>query len=474
MEDGFREYDHLTIYPVILAGGGGKRLWPLSDPCEPKPFLKLGNRETLFSATVQRVLGLAGPERLRVVCGGRHAHLATRDLEALGIDANGKLTLEPVPRNTGPAVLLQALQLLKEDPDAMMVVLPADHLIEPMGKFHDAIQHAVIEASDRLVLFGIVPTRAETGYGYIETESSGGIGQLLPVTRFVEKPDGALAKTYLESGRHLWNAGIFVFGAAVICEAFQRHQPLMYEKVVAYLEGDRQAFADAPSLSIDVSVMELSRKTAVIPVDFEWNDVGNWSAFKDMLPVDQAGNAVLGDTQLVDCENCLVVGEGATVAGLGLKDLVVVSARNQVLVVPKSRSGDLKSLVDGVQASDGNAFYRPWGRFVILDRTPGSLTKRIDILPHSRTSLQKHLHREEHWVVLQGTLRVTKGAETFLLEPGQATLIPKGAVHRLENAGDEVVSLIEVQKGDLLSESDIVRLQDDYGRKTEDRTSMAG
>lgn len=464
----------MTIYPVILAGGGGKRLWPLSDPCEPKPFLRLGDSGTLFSATVRRVIGLAPPERLRVVCGTRHAHLVERDLNGLGIDPQGKLTLEPESRNTGPAVLLQAMLLRKTDPEAVMLVLPADHVIDPVEAFRAVVEQAVAEVSDRLILFGIVPTRAETGYGYIETETPGRVGRLMPVKRFVEKPDEDLAKTYLASDRHLWNAGIFVFKATVICDAFQRHQPDMYDRVLEHVAGEGGAFAKAPNLSIDVSVMELSRKTAVIPVDFAWNDVGNWASVADLFPPDGAGNIQFGDATLLDCQNCLVLGEGATVAGLGLKDMVVVSAGNQVLVAPKARSAELKAIVAGVESGDGKTVHRPWGRFVVLDRTPGSLTKRIDILPHSRTSLQKHLHRQEHWVVLKGQLKVTRGDEEFFLEAGQATLIPKGVVHRLENAGKDVVSLIEVQKGDLLSEEDIVRFHDDYGRQTEGKTSVAG
>lgn len=464
----------MAVYPVILAGGGGKRLWPLSNPQEPKPFLRFDGRPTLFQATVQRVLHWAKPQHLRVVCGNDHAALVRRDLHHLNLESQNQVTIEPCGRNTGPAVLLQALLLLKQDPEAVMVVLPADHVIEPASAFQAIMEHAVAEVADKMMLLGVVPIRPETGYGYIQTIRKGEIGEVVPVKRFVEKPDAATAETYLAQGDFLWNAGIFVFRAATISEEFRKYQPVIYAQVAAFVEGDVAAFEKAPNLSIDVAVMEPSQRTAVIPVDFAWNDVGHWPSAATLFKQDVAGNSVLGEGTALDCEDCLVVGDDARVAGFGLKNMVVVAARNQVLVAPKERCSELKTLVDHLgPAATGNTIHRPWGSFCVLDETPGALTKRIDILPKSRTSLQKHHHRNEFWVVTAGRLKVRRNEEVYYLEPGQSTVIPIGAIHRLENEGDIPVSLIEVQMGEVLSEEDIVRFEDDYGRQIEDPSSVA-
>lgn len=464
----------MALYPVILAGGGGKRLWPLSDDREPKPFLKMGSRETLFQATIARTQSWSHPQHLRVVCGRDHVHLVHRDLAELGLSGSQSVTLEPAARNTGPAVLLQALKLMETDANAVMVVLPADHLIEPVEAFSRAIRLAETSVEDRLILLGIVPTRPETGYGYIEIENSSEAFSVLPVRSFVEKPDMATAETYLHSGRFLWNAGIFIFRARTICEEFKCFQPVLYERVCAYVNGEPDAFSQAPNISIDVAVMELSQRTSVIPVDFSWNDVGNWQAAAALFETDASGNVLEGKSQAVECQNCLLLGQDAQIAGFGIEDLLVIAARGQVLVAPKNRAADLKKLVETLgPLATGDSENRPWGSFVVLDKTAETLTKRIDILPRSRTSLQKHRHRAEHWVVLKGCLKVTCNQKEFLLHPGQSTLIPQGALHRLENPGETMVSLIEVQMGNLLSEQDIVRFEDDYGRKTQDRSAVS-
>lgn len=464
----------MAVYPVILAGGGGTRLWPMSSPAEPKPFLKLANGPTLFQSTVTRGLGFADADNIRVVCGEAHKRFVKRDLEDLGLRHCAHITIEPEAKNTGPAVLLQALKLFKQDPQAVMVVLPADHVIKPTQRFVDLVKKACENVGNHLVLFGIVPDRPETGYGYIEIEEKSAPGILAPVKRFVEKPDQKTAASYLQTGRFLWNAGIFIFSAASICEEFRKHQPLMYEQVAAFIDGDSKAFGRAPKLSIDVGVMEPSNRTMVIPVDFDWSDLGNWDAISMLFEKDLAGNAMVGKSVGLACRESLLIGKDCRVAGLGLEEMVVVAANRQVLVAPRNRAADLKNLVDTLgDPTDTCTVHRPWGSFTVLDQTPGSLTKRIDILPHARTSLQKHHHRQEHWVVIQGRLRVTRNQETYTLEPGQSTLIPQGAIHRLENAGEEVVSLIEVQMGTILSEEDIVRYEDDYGRQIENPSAVS-
>ncbi|CAM2067064.1 mannose-1-phosphate guanylyltransferase/mannose-6-phosphate isomerase [Sulfidibacter corallicola] len=468
----------MAFYSVVLAGGGGTRLWPVSTRHAPKPFRSfLGpDRPTLFRMTIDRALRSAVPKALRVVCAPHLSPLVGFELEQLGFASSSVVIEEPEPRNTGPAVLLAALHLVSQDPQAVMAVLPADHLIRREADYDRAIALAARAAEDRrVVLLGLVPDRPETGFGYIESEPGAAPFQPVPVRRFVEKPDAQKARAFVESGHYFWNSGIFVFRADVVIEEFARFQPDMVRAMKAFLAGDTSAFARCVDLSFDYAVLEHSERVTVIPVDLGWSDVGNWWAVHEQFPLDESGNSARGSVVSRDSRNCHLHAETRPLVVLGMENAVVVESQAGVLVAGSQWMQEVREAVDDLPVATPSSepddapviegeHCRPWGRFRILDQGPGFKTKRLDVLPGRRTSLQKHDYRAENWIVTSGLARVTRGDEVFELKTGETTHIPVGCIHRIENPGQEMLSLVEVQAGERLLESDVHRIADDYGR----------
>ncbi|RMH37584.1 MAG: mannose-1-phosphate guanylyltransferase/mannose-6-phosphate isomerase [Nitrospirae bacterium] len=472
------------LHGVILAGGSGTRFWPLSRERFPKQLLNILGEETLIQQTVRRLLGCMTADRIWIVTNHRQAESIQWQLAAWNDQLSPHIVAEPEGRNTAPAIGLAALRLLQEDPDAIMVVLPADHVITPQRKFHHAVvAGTTLAQADYLVTFGVRPTRPETGYGYIQPSLKHPLskaGRILGyrVTRFVEKPDSRTARRYLRSGRYFWNSGMFVWKARTIVEELQRHKPALFralQRVVAYSRSsDTGAFARAyrklEAVSIDYGVMERSEKTAMIPVDFTWSDVGSWASLPEVMPCDRAGNVMSGNIIDLGSTNSVLFGQQRIVATIGLADMIVVDTPDATLVCPKDRAQDVKKVVEALRARNAQehrehrTVYRPWGSYTILEEASGYKVKRITVNPGKRLSLQLHHRRSEHWVVIAGRARVTRGEEIFDLHPGQSTAIPRETPHRLENPGDQILEIVEVQNGNYLGEDDIVRLHDDFGR----------
>jgi len=473
------------IQPVILAGGSGSRLWPLSRSLYPKQFLGLTGESSLFSATLARLdalaeVGLDAAAPL-VVCNDEHRFLVAELLRTAGI-GDATIVLEPVGRNTAPAIALAALEAsATTGDDPLLLVLPADHALRDAAAFAEAVAAAAEQAdSGGLVTFGVVPTGPETGYGYIRAAADDGGA----VERFVEKPDRATAERYLAAGRYYWNSGMFVFRAGAVLAALDEHAPAIPAAVRAAHAGrasdldfvriDADAFAASPADSIDYAVLEHTDSARVVPLDAGWSDIGSWSAVwehaRDAGNLDDERNAVRGDVVLHAVKDCLVHADHRLVGAVGVCGLVIVETADAVLVAPRERAQDVRHLVDRLRA-EGRAepnlhrrVYRPWGSYEGLDLGERFQVKRIVVRPGARLSLQMHHHRAEHWVVVRGTARVTHDDATFLLSENQSTYIPIGMVHRLENPGTIELELIEVQSGSYLGEDDIVRLDDQYGR----------
>jgi mannose-1-phosphate guanylyltransferase/mannose-6-phosphate isomerase len=468
------------LTPVILSGGSGTRLWPLSRKNLPKQFLELAGTGTLFQQTVQRTRGLADTGAPIVVCSGDHRFLVAEQLRALKVEG-ASILLEPVPRNTAPAIALAAWQALKQDPDAVLLVLPADHLIGDTTSFAKAVQQALPLAEQGwLTTFGIRPEGPETGFGYIKRAEAVGDGGYR-VERFVEKPDAATAKQYIDAGNYEWNSGMFLFKAQRYLEELQQHAPAMHAASKAafaaaktdldFVRIDKDAFAASPDNSIDYTVMERTARAAVVPASCAWSDIGSWDALWAASERDDDGNRLEGDVMAIDSHNCFVRGtERRLVATLGLEDIVIVDTPDVVLVASRSRVQEVKRLVDRIKAEGRQEHmfhrkvYRPWGSYDSIDMGERFQVKRITVKPGAALSLQKHHHRAEHWVIVSGTAEVTRNEDVFLLSENQSTFLPLGAVHRLRNPGKMPLELIEVQSGSYLGEDDIVRLEDVYGR----------
>lgn len=468
------------LHPVVLSGGSGTRLWPLSRQNQPKQFLALVGDRSLFQETVLRASRLPDAAPPVTVCADDHRFMVGEQLQAVGL-ASGGILLEPVARNTAPAIAIAAWHLVARDPDALMLVLPADHLIEDEAAFREAVGRAIGLAADGwLVTFGIRPDYAETGYGYILGGAA--LGEAgFAVERFVEKPDRATAEAYVAHGGYSWNSGMFLFRASRYLDELARHAPAMaeaartaYERArrdLDFTRIDAEAFGASPSDSIDYAVMEKTDRAAVVPVSCGWSDIGSWSALWSVAPRDADDNRLDGDVIAVDSRRNLVrASERRMIATLGVEDLVVVDTPDATLVARKDRVQDVKLLVDRLKA-DGRTehlvhrkVYRPWGSYDSLAVGPRFQVKRIVVKPGAALSLQKHAHRAEHWIVVSGTAEVTCDDRIFELRENESTFIPQGSVHRLRNRGDEPVELIEVQSGSYLGEDDIVRLEDVYGR----------
>lgn len=456
-----------SVFPVILAGGGGTRLWPASRPGQPKQFLSFDGKDSLFQATVRRLIQQCPAEHLRVVCGRDHQSRIEAELAALAGADKARILPEPCGRNTGPAVLLAVESLCQEHRDPIVIVLPADHAISDDVAFHRALAHAIAVArQDYIVTLGIKPTRAETGYGYILAGPSIGNGPAHKVERFEEKPDHPTAEKYVKDGHHLWNAGIFVARAQILAAEFAAFQPDMCGAVERFIQGVGEAYDEAPSLSIDYAVMEHTRRAAVIPIALGWTDLGDWQAVDRLARKDDSGNHREGDVLLHGCRDTYVKSEGPAVAAIGLENTAIVACDDAVLVTRKDRAQELKALVPALNGMLAEAARedRPWGSFTVLGKASTFKTKRLDVLPGKRTSLQRHHYRTEHWVIAAGTARVTVNQQVTTLHPGETALIPAGAMHRLENPGPDILTVVEVQLGEYFGEDDIERFEDDYGR----------
>jgi mannose-1-phosphate guanylyltransferase / mannose-6-phosphate isomerase len=474
----------MALLPVILAGGGGTRLWPLSRELYPKQFLALASAHSLLQDTVTRGAALSAGAPL-VVCNEEHRFMVAEQLRAMGKEG-GRIVLEPVGRNTAPALTAAALVASEAGADPVLLMMPADHAVGAAAAFTASLERALPYAeAGRIVTFGVVPARAETGYGYIEVGAALDAGPGAAVSAiggFREKPDAATAANYIASGRYLWNSGIFMMRASVWLAAMARLQPLMLEAVKAATEAasvdadfvrlDKAAFTACASDSVDYAVMEHLGvdEGAVVALDAAWSDVGAWSSLWEISPQDAAGNATRGDVCTVDCSDSMVVAEHRFVAALGCDDMVVVETADAVLVAPKSRAQDVKKVVEWLKARGRDerlthrCVYRPWGTYEGIDMGERFQVKRITVKPGGKLSLQMHHHRAEHWIVVSGTAQVTRGDDVFLLAENQSTFIPLGVKHRLENPGTIPLELIEVQSGSYLGEDDIVRFQDVYNR----------
>lgn len=481
-----------SIQPIILSGGSGTRLWPLSREKYPKQLLSLVGEDSLLQATIRRANDVPGIEISppMVVCNEEYRFVIAEQLRLLGL--RGQILLEPVGRNTAPALTLAALAASQDGQDPVLLVMPADHVITNTAAFHQGVQAAAQQAlTGAIVTFGIRPTGPETGYGYIQAAPGADGDHQSPraIARFVEKPDAATAIGYVQSGDYLWNSGIFVVRASVWLHALQHCRADIHSACVTawqsqktdgdFYRVDPVAFSACPSDSIDYAVMERVAapksaaklpKAVVIPLEAGWSDVGAWDALWDVLPKDAQGNVTQGDTVLHGCESTLALSEHRLVACVGVSNLVVVETADAVLVAHKDATQDVKAIVETLRSqgrSEGTIHrkvFRPWGSYDGVDAGERFQVKRIVVKPGASLSLQMHHHRAEHWIVVNGTARVTKGDETLLLSENESTYIPLGTTHRLENPGKVDLELIEVQSGSYLGEDDIVRFEDVYGR----------
>jgi len=467
------------ILPVILSGGSGTRLWPASRSMYPKQLLPLVDEKTMLQATALRIQGLKGAsESCLIVSNEDHRFLVAEQMNA--IEMRSKIILEPEGRNTAPAVALAALHALKEDSAAILLIMAADHVIKDVEAFQAAVQKGVAAAEEgRLVTFGIVPTKPETGYGYVRANV--GNGEPVPVEEFVEKPDADTAQKYLDDGSYYWNSGMFMFRASTYLKELEEQAPDILSVCKDSMESfsvdgdfirpDAEAFKQCRSDSIDYAVMEKSGNSAMVPLDAGWSDVGSWSALQDVRESDENGNALDGDVLIHNCVGTYVQAESRLVAAVGLKDIIVVETKDSVLVADKSQSQDVKELVDRLKESGREEtklhrqVFRPWGSYDSLESAKNLQVKRLIVKPGAILSLQKHAHRSEHWVVVRGKARITKNDDEFDLNVNESTYISIGDVHRIANPFDEDVHIIEVQCGDYLGEDDIVRLEDNYGRE---------
>lgn len=468
-----------TVIPVILSGGAGTRLWPLSREMYPKQLLALASKQTMLQDTAARLAAIAGAVAPIVVCNEAHRFTVAEQLRAVEMQASAIL-LEPAGRNTAPAVALAALKALDINADATLIVAPADHVIRDVRKFSEAADIAVsLAQQDKLVTFGIVAHAPETGYGYIRRGESA--GPAYPVAQFIEKPPLDLAVQFVATGDYYWNSGMFVFKAARYLSELRNFAPDILEACTAayhaakadldFVRIDKAEFIKCRSESIDYAVMEKTQDALVLPLDVGWSDVGSWSSLFDALPADEEGNVLQGDVLTHDTHDCYVHSTSRLVAAVGMEDHIIVETKDAILVAPKDRVQDVKDLVSKIKKSGRTEsalhreVFRPWGSYDSIDSGDRFQVKRLSVKPGGVLSLQMHHHRAEHWIVVQGTARITRNDETFLLAENESTYIPVGATHRIENPGKVPLHIIEVQSGSYLGEDDIVRFEDNYGRK---------
>ena len=494
------------LIPVILSGGAGTRLWPVSREAHPKPFMKLADGQSLLQKTFLRAAGLPGVTEILTITNREYYFKSKDEYEASGAKTATQpaFLLEPVGRNTAPAIALGAMKIVAEHgPDALMLVLSADHLIEDADSFSAAVDAARCSAEGgALATFGIVPTGPETGFGYIECgdppsttpsplrgEGRGeGKGNARAVLCFVEKPTEDVAMEYLATGRYLWNSGMFCFKAGVILQELATHAPQLYQAALAcwevtgakadakagMVEIDPATFAHVPDISIDYAIMERSKNVVVVPSAFKWSDIGSWGAVSDLTRPDEAGNRVVGEAILVDTGNTYIQSESRMVAAVGLENLIIVDTPDALLVANRDRVQDVKKVVEQLKLQSHESYKlhrtvsRPWGTYTVLEDGSRFKIKRIIVKPGASLSLQMHHHRSEHWIVVCGMARVVNGEREIFVNTNESTFIPAGHKHRLENPGILDLVMIEVQSGEYLGEDDIVRFEDVYGRVTEE------
>lgn len=467
------------IVPVIMAGGTGSRLWPMSRELYPKQFLRLNGDQSMLQDTVSRLDGLNVSAPV-LICNEQHRFLAAEQLRQIDRLSNN-IILEPVGRNTAPAIALAAHSIIDSGQNPLMLILAADHVIENTQAFHQAIHEATpLAKQGKLVTFGIVATGPETGYGYIQRGDSFG-KSAFDVRRFVEKPDLATAEEYLASGEYYWNSGMFLFSAERYLQELATFRPDILEACKKAMSGvkvdsaqdfirvDLEAFSNCPDESVDYAVMENTSDAVVIPLDAGWNDVGSWSALWEVNEQDSNGNALTGDIFVHKTSNCYINTDDTLVAAIGVENLVIVNTKDAVLVIDKSQVQDVKKVVEFLKTNNRREYrlhresYRPWGRQDKVVDTQRYQINRVTVKPGGKFSLQKHLHRAEHWVVLAGTAEVTLEDKTYLLTENQSTFIPIGSVHMLVNPGKIPLELLEISSGSYLGEDDIIRLKDHYG-----------
>lgn len=465
------------ITPVIMSGGSGTRLWPLSRQARPKQFLALTSQYSLLQETIKRLAGVEKQTSI-IICNEEHRFLVAEQLRE--IDQQATILLEPIGKNTAPAVALAAFKVAKENPEGILLVLAADHVIHNIKAFEKAIGSAILLAKQNyLVTLGVLPTAPETGYGYIEQGKSLA-DDSYQVKQFIEKPNIEKAKHYLKSGGYYWNSGMFVFSAQTYLAELEKYQPTIYQCCQKAMQSttididftriDKEIFSECPSDSIDYAVMEKTDKAAMVALDAGWSDIGSWSALWDTINKDSNGNSVQGDVLLEQTTNSLIYASNRLVTTLGIDNMIVVETKDAVLVATKDKIQQVKSIVNTLQQQNRaeivnhTKVYRPWGFYDSIDIGERHQVKRITIKPGAKLSLQKHHHRAEHWVIVKGTAKITKGNETYLLTEDQSTYIPIGEIHSLENPGKIALELIEVQSGSYLGEDDIIRLEDRYGR----------
>ncbi|WP_210266325.1 mannose-1-phosphate guanylyltransferase/mannose-6-phosphate isomerase [Mesorhizobium sp. NZP2077] len=468
-----------NIVPVIISGGVGSRLWPISRALHPKPFIPLPGGGTLIRRTYARAAGLAGVDQIVTVT-NRDLLFLTADeyAEVAAPGVRNTFLLEPFGRDTAAAVALAALQVARDNPDAVLVVLPADHLIMDEAGFGAAVaKAAAIAATGRIVTFGMKAESPETGFGYIEAEGD-------TVLRFVEKPNAERAAQFIASGRFFWNSGMFCFAARSMIASMQELCPDVLSNARTALEAartsdavdsitveiDKDGFAAVPAVSIDYAVMEKAKNVGFVPCSFDWSDIGSWTVLSKLVPADDNGNRTTGETMLHDTTNCYVHSEDRLVGLVGVSDLLIVDTPDALLIAHKDKAQEVKDLYNRLKAEGHEAatvhrtVHRPWGTYTVLEEGPRFKIKRIEVKPNARLSLQAHHHRSEHWVVVSGTAKVVNGQSEILLATNQSTYIPCGHKHRLENPGILPLVMIEVQSGEYLGEDDIVRFDDVYGR----------
>lgn len=466
------------LIPVILSGGSGSRLWPVSRALYPKQFLALAGRETLLQQTAQRAQLVATDGYIIVVCNQEHRFQVAEQMREAGV-ASPKILLETVGKNTAPAIAMAALHALQQDAEAVLLVLPSDHLVGDMDTFSTAISAALPHAQQgALVTFGVEPENPATGYGYIKAVSGG----ISPVERFTEKPDLETAQAFLREGGYYWNSGMFLFKAGVYLSELEKYSPdvleccrkshLDVEQDLDFLRIPAAAFQACPSISIDYAVMEHTASAKVVPLSAKWSDLGSWVSVWECGEKDQRGNVAEGDVFLHEVSESYIRAESRLVGALGVKDLIVIETADAVLVAHKDCAEDIKLLVEQLKAATRQEVdlhkrvYRPWGSYESIDEADRFKVKRITVKPGASLSLQMHHHRAEHWVVVQGTARVTCNDKQYIVSENESTYIPLGAKHRLENPGNIALELIEVQSGSYLGEDDIIRFEDKYGRQS--------
>jgi mannose-1-phosphate guanylyltransferase/mannose-6-phosphate isomerase len=471
------------VHAVILAGGSGSRLWPLSRQHLPKQFLSLDGDASLLQTTINRLSPLIAAKNVLIVTQESHAKG-----EAYHALLPYQTLFEPIARNTAPAIALAAARLMADGADPIMVVLPADHIIKDEVQFREHLSIAIMAAeSGKLITFGIQPTRPDTGFGYVKVKHATGLatnahsGEVQEVERFTEKPDAVTAERFLKEGGYYWNSGMFVWRASVILAEIRQHLPAVDKVIQAIIAESRKAgtfqqavekhFAAMPSISIDYGVLERSSRVSLVPCDIGWNDVGSWQAVHEIAAKDENGNALQGNVIALDCKNSLIRAEKRLVAAIGVEDLCVIETADAILISKSDQSQRVREVVDVLhqRGSTEHVYHakvnRPWGSYTVLEEDQdGFKIKRIEVAPGARLSLQSHKRRSEHWVVVSGTATVTNGEEVYTVQKNQSTYIPIGSKHRLENLGSEPLHIVEIQVGEYLGEDDIQRYEDNYGR----------